>query len=34
MTESDREIVSTRVLAWPGERVFGAWTDFPATGAI
>jgi uncharacterized protein YndB with AHSA1/START domain len=34
MTESDREIVGTRVLAWPRERVFGAWPGFPGTGAI
>ena len=27
MTDSDREIISTRVLAWPRERVFRAWTD-------
>lgn len=27
MTASDREIVTTRVLAWPRERVFRAWTD-------
>jgi uncharacterized protein YndB with AHSA1/START domain len=27
MTDSDREIVSTRVLPWPRERVFRAWTD-------
>ena len=27
MTASDREIVSTRVLPWPRERVFRAWTE-------
>ena len=27
MTASDREIATTRVLAWPRERVFRAWTD-------
>jgi len=27
MTDSDREIVSTRALAWPRERVFRAWTE-------
>ncbi|HEX6774746.1 MAG TPA: SRPBCC domain-containing protein [Methylomirabilota bacterium] len=27
MTASDREIVTTRVLAWPRERVVRAWTD-------
>jgi uncharacterized protein YndB with AHSA1/START domain len=34
MTQSDREIVGTRMLARPRERVFRAWTGFPATGAI
>ena len=27
MAASDREIVTTRVLAWPRERVFRAWTE-------
>ena len=27
MAASDREIVTTRVLAWPPERVFRAWTE-------
>ena len=27
MAASDREIITTRVLAWPRERVFRAWTE-------